>query len=242
MNLPTLRQAIRPLLNEQNPADGHAAYYAFHHPDNRTQLLTYPAGASTATGYICLSRTGIDLFRPLATLRLPPHDPAGASDLLYTALIPGRSLFIHTPQEYYPVINACFDIQTIQTLALYRLNSQHFEPIINILVNRSDSPDNLPRFIIRDPNGQIGASAGVNWLSPHFAEINVNTQPQHRQRGWGRSVVSALVHYLLDSGRIPLYTTNEQNEPSIHLAQSLGFTDTGHRQLFLEATLGEGGK
>ena len=242
MNLPALRQTIRPLLSEHNPADAQAAYYAFHHPDNRTQLISYPAGTTPATGYICLSRTGIDLFRPLATLRLPPHDPAGASDLLYTALMPGRSLFIHTPQEYYPVINAFFDIQTIQTLALYRLDNQRFEPIINILVNRSDSPDNLPRFIIRDNNDQIGASAGVNWLSPRFAEISVHTHPQHRQRGWGRSVVSALVHYLLDSGRIPLYTANEQNEPSIHLAQSLGFTDTGHRQLFLEATFREGNK
>ena len=242
MNLPALRQTIRPLLNEYNPADAHAAYYAFHHPDNRTQLITYPAGVTPATGYICLSRTGIDLFRPLATLRLPPNDPAGASDLLYTALMPGRSLFLHTFQEYYPLLTAFFDFQTVQTLTLYRLDNQQFEPIINVLVSRSDSPDNLPRFIIRDNNGQIGASAGVNWLSPHFAEISVHTQPQHRQRGWGRSVVSALVHHLLDSGRIPLYTANEQNEPSRNLAESLGFTDTGHRQLFLEAALRESGK
>lgn len=239
MNLPAQRQAIQALLGAHNPADAHAAYYALYHPDNRTQLVTYPAGVSPATGYLCLSRTGIDLFRPLATLRLPANDPAGTFDLLYTALMPGQSLFLHIPQAYYPLLNAFFDFQTVQNLALYRLDSQQFEPIINVLVSRNDSPDKLPRFIIRDNNGQIGASAGVNWLSPHFADISVHTQPQHRQRGWGRSVVSALVHYLRDSGRIPLYAVHEQNEPSRNLAESLSFTDTGHRQLFLEATLRE---
>ena len=62
------RRAIRALLDEHSPSDAAASYYAFYHPDRQTQLLPYPAGAERAQGYVALSRTGLDLFRPLLTL------------------------------------------------------------------------------------------------------------------------------------------------------------------------------
>ena len=49
-----------------------AAYYALHHPDDKTTLVVPPtAEGQRANGYVALSRTGIDLFRPLVTMRLP---------------------------------------------------------------------------------------------------------------------------------------------------------------------------
>ncbi len=74
MSLPDRRRAIRHLLDEQNPADALASYLAFYHADNRTILRPYPFEAPRAEGFVTLSRTGVDLFRPFVTLRLPIQD------------------------------------------------------------------------------------------------------------------------------------------------------------------------
>ena len=73
---------IRPLLDEIKPADALASYYAFYHPDQKTSLILYPPAATVAQGYIALSRTGMDLFRPLLTMRLPldDHEACGRTD------------------------------------------------------------------------------------------------------------------------------------------------------------------
>lgn len=235
------RRAIRRLLNENEAADAVAAYYALYHPDNRTSLSVYPPGADRARGYIASSRTGIDLFRPLLTLRLPTSSMEETPELLYQALTPGASVFIHAPLGYRPILSAFFDIQTAQELYLFELDQQRYEPEVNVLVHRSSTPDGLPRFVIRpthaESEGEIGASATVNWMSPHFADVTVYTNPQYRQRGWGRSVVTALVKQLLQSGRTPLYEVVQSNEASIQLARRVGFRNTGADKVLLEATL-----
>jgi RimJ/RimL family protein N-acetyltransferase len=244
MNEETLeqkRRAIRPLLDERSAADGMDVYYAFYHADERTQLYTFPRNAQRARGYVAVSRTGIDLFRPLLTMHLPAGDPEGAADLLYDALQPGTSVFIHCALEDRPVLAALFDIRSEQHLYLYRLERRRFEPLINVLVTRSNTPDGNPRYIVRPTNpeseGEIGASATLNWQTPNFAEVTVYTNPQYRQRGWGRSVVAALVDDLLQAGQTPLYEVARQNEASINLAQSVGFVNTGADKLLLEGTL-----
>lgn len=240
-DLATKRRAIRPLLDERDPADAAAAYYAFYHADNRTRLFVYPSAAARARGYAAVSRTGIDLFRPLVTLRLPEDDLEGAADLMYEALSPQTAAFIHAPLDYSPLLHAFFEVQSERSLYLYRLDRRRFEPEINVLVTRSDTPDGLPRFVVRpthpDSEGEIGASATVNWQSPHFAEVAVYTNPTYRKRGWGRSVVSSLVQHLLESGRTPLYEVTQENRPSIQLARTVGFMNTGAEKVLLEGTL-----
>lgn len=235
------RRAIRSLLDQSDPADAAAAYYAFHHADSRTQLFLYPPSADPARGYAAVSRTGIDLFRPLVTLRLPDDDPEGAADLVYDALAPETAAFVHAPAAYSPLLRAFFDVHSERTLYLYRLDRRRFEPEINVLVTRSDTPDDLPRFVVRpthpESEGEIGASATVNWQSPDFAEVAVYTNPAYRKRGWGRSVVSALVRHLLENGRTPLYEVTQNNRPSIQLARSVGFINTGAEKSLLEGTL-----
>ncbi len=239
------RRAIRHLLREREPADAMAAYYALYHPDERTTLVTPPLPAEQrAGGYVALSRTGIDLFRPLVTMRLPTdHDPAAtdaAAALLRQALAPGQPVIISAPDRYLPLLRALCDIQSEERLRLYALDGRRFEPIINVLVTRSEGPGGLARFTIRSSQTgteEVAATASLNWQSPHFAEIAVSTRPQFRRQGWGRSVVAALCQYVLDSGRAPLYVVSEENAASIQLAEGVGFSDTGAREAFLQASL-----
>jgi RimJ/RimL family protein N-acetyltransferase len=242
------RQAIRRLLRSDEPADAMAAYYAFHHPDAKTTLVITPETGPKATGYVALSRTGIDLFRPLATMRLPIDSNPGlpgqeaAADLLRRAFDPGLPVILSIPFRYQPIIEALFTIQAEEQLRLYVLEPRQFEPIINVLVTRADGPNGLPRFSIRSAqNGEeeVVASASLNWQSPSYGEIGVNTRPQYRRQGWGRSVVAAMVQFLLDSGRIPLYVVSEENQASIQLAESVGFVDTGVREVLVQASLRE---
>jgi RimJ/RimL family protein N-acetyltransferase len=240
MSIAGARRAIRPLLDQTAAADATAVYYAFHHPDSRVQITTYPAGVERAQGYVALARTGIDLFRPLMTLRLPQEMELGA-EMIYASLAPGSSLFIHTPALYRPLLAALFDIQREQQLLLYRLDSASFEQQINVLVTRTTTPDGLPRFIVRPTRegerGDVAASATLNWQSPRFADISVYASPPERGRGWGRTVVSALAQHLLAGGRTPLYHVEPHNEASLQLARSVGFVNTLSDKLLLEVTL-----
>lgn len=240
MSLQDRRRAIYHLLNEDSPADAMAAYYAFYHDDRRTQLIPWSPDDTRKTGYMALSRTGIDLFRPFVTLRLPANDMGASVDMVYYALQPGMAIVLSVPDFYLPLMRALFDIQSEQQLKVLYLDRQRFEPLINVLVTQDVAANGLPRFLVHSTAGQqrgLVASAGLNWQSPGYAEIAVNTQPQQRRRGFGRSVVAAMVQHLLNNGRLPLYAVAADNEASFLLATSLGFVDRGIRETILYATL-----
>jgi ribosomal protein S18 acetylase RimI-like enzyme len=236
------RRAIRLLLDEREPADAMAVNYAYHHPESRTQIVTYPtdAGPGKATGYLALSRTGIDLFRPFVTLRLPHEDLDAGVSLVHAALQPGAAVILGAPAHYTPLLQALFEVQSEEQLRLLVLDRSRFEPIINVLVTRAESHNELPRFVVRRTVGNVAevvASAMLNWRSPHFAEIAADTDPRYRRRGWGRSVVAAMVQSLIGHGRTPLYLAAENNEASIQLAQSVGFVDRGVRKIMIQGIL-----
>lgn len=231
------RKAIHSILDKQNPADAIAAYYAFDHPQQKTQLLIYPKNATNAAGYLALSRTGLDLFRPLVTMRLPKSNANAAAEQLFSEIAENTPVIIYAPVSYEPLLQAFFEIQTLETLQLFTLDRSKFEPIINIHVTQSTGPNDLTRFVISTPqnNSQVSAVSGLNWQSPNFAELFVNTSPGQRRQGWGRSVLAASIQYVLDSGRSPLYVASEQNEPSKQLAQKVGFVDSHVRLIFAQA-------
>lgn len=239
------RRAIRHLLDERDPADAMAAYYAFYHPDEKTRLTIIPEEGARADGYVALSRTGMDLFRPLVTMRLPIDRGAqgyGPSlTLLRNALAPNMPVFLSVPQRYMPLIRAVFDIQVEEVLKLYTLDASRFTPTMNVLVVQSVGDNGRPSYLIQSrQSGEMEtvALASLNWLSPTFGEIAVMTRPEHRRQGWGQSVVSALAQYLLENGRTPLYAVGETNQPSQQLATSLGFADSGARETMLQAVIG----
>ena len=238
MALTQQRRAIYHLLDETNPADGMASYFAFHHPENRTILRPYPYAAIRAQGYVALSRTGMDLFRPFVTMRLPIHDMQTSTDVIYEAIDVNMAVILNAPARYAPLLHALFEIQSEEQLSLFQLRPSAFAPIVNVLVTQDTAANGLPRFSIRDrENDVIGASATLNWQSPTFAEIGVTTKPGYRRRGWGRSVVSSMANFLLENGRTPLYVVSQTNQASIQLAESVGFRDSGTRETMLQGIL-----
>ncbi|MEM7335471.1 MAG: GNAT family N-acetyltransferase [Chloroflexota bacterium] len=240
MSLFEKRQAIRHLLDEQMIVDGLATFFAFHYDESKTTIVTMPEATVSADGYVAFSRTGMDLFRPFVTMRLPMHNHELAAQLVYSAIPEGTAVIMNIPTHHFPLIQAFFDIQTEERLKLYVLSEERPEPIINVLVTEDKHPNGYPRFLIRandDPSRPVGAAAGLNWLGPKFAEIAVNTNPSYRRRGWGKSVVSSMVQYVLRNGREPIYAVSDQNSASIQLAESVGFVDSGVQQYLLQATL-----
>ncbi len=240
MSLLDRRRAIQHLLDERNPADGLESYLAFYYDDRRTILRPYPLDAARPMGYVCLSRTGADLFRPFVTLRLPIHDPELSADVIYDSVDVGTAVLLQCPDNYLPLINALFQVQTEETLQLFQLKPDYYQPHINVLVTQDVSPtNNLPRFIIRNrqSSGEIVASASLNWQTDAFGEIAVYTHPDYRRRGWGRSVVSTMVNWLLENGRTPLYAASQSNISSRQLAERVGFAYTGIPKVLLQGIL-----
>ena len=235
------RRLLRPLLQPRRTADAMAAYFAYHHPDERTTLVTAVDDNQRALAYMALSRTSIDLFRPFVTLRLPITDLEQSLDFIYGVLQPGASVILNAPYDYAPLLRTIFAINSEEKLQLLELDQTRHEPIVNVLVMQSTSLSGYPRFVIRTGGGQdeasVAAAASLNWQSPSHAEIAVNTQAAFQRRGWGRSVVSAMVQHLLANGRKPLYSVAEQNEVSQRLATAVGFVDRGVRQLLVQGTL-----
>ena len=230
----TNRQVVQHLLTNE-PKDAQARYYALHHPDNRTTVMTAPADSLRPTSYICLSRTGYDLFSPLVTMRLPDDLNVGYG-LLKEAIQPGQSVIFSTPPAYTPLIGALFDVESEQEMKTLVMDSGRYEPTINIYVVKSAGANGLPRAVIRK-DGRLAAGAGINWQTDKFAEINVEVDGIQRRQGYGKSVVAALCSWIMDGGRKPIYVVAADNAASISLAEEVGFVDLGIRTHFMRATM-----
>ena len=225
------RQQVRRLLDDSSPADAPTAYYALFHPPARSALYTHVNGDERVQGFVGQFQTGIDLFRPLITLVC--RDADTAADLMAEALTPGRPYILFANLNQLPLVGGSLRIVQHRTLEIFRLDVGRFQPEINVLVQQSQAPDGTPRCAIE--SGGQGAAAGVNWQSPGFAEIYVHTDPGARQRGWGASVAAAVTQAVLAGGRIPVYLVEPDNDASRQLAASLGYVDTGARQVYADA-------
>jgi ribosomal protein S18 acetylase RimI-like enzyme len=221
--------ALAPLLNEQSPADALAAYYAFHHPSDRSEVFVHQSTAlNRADGFLVRARTGMDLFRPLVTFRADTEEAARA--VFRDGMIPNRPYYLVAPESFRDWIDRYLTISEAETYKIYRFVSPLVAPPINVLLVTSQSPDGTPRAEIRSAANKAGAVAGANWMSPRWAEIYVHTDPAVRGRGWGKAVVAAVAQQLVARGRAPLYVTGDTNEYSMRLAEAVGFVDTGYRE------------
>jgi hypothetical protein len=224
------RTHIAPLFDINSAADAPTAYYALYHPMNRSTLFVQYNGDNRAVGFVGRFQTGIDLFRPLIVMRC--WQPEVAADLMAEALVVGRPYLLFSNLNQIPMVGGSLEITNQRILAIYALDPARFSPITNVLVINKNAPDGSPRAEIH--SGGLQAAAGVNWQSPGFAEVYVHTEPEARQRGWGRSVAAACTERILASGRIPIYLVESGNESSVTLAQGLGYYDTGARQVFAD--------
>lgn len=231
-----VRASLWALLDPHSPADALAVYYALHHPPERTTLVTASETGGRVTGFLVRARTGLDLFRPLVTLRA--QDETTATALLREGLPVGQPVYLTVPLALGPWVNKHLSISDAEVHRLYRLRAERHQPILNVLTLTSRDASGGPRCEIR-PSGELGAVAGVNWQSPEYAEIYVYTDPAARGRGWGKSVVATLAGLVLKSGRTPLYVVAESNDYSIRLAEAVGFEDTGFREYVAQAVRSE---
>jgi GNAT superfamily N-acetyltransferase len=220
------RRAIRPLLSPTDPAEAMTSYYALWHDPRRTQLTLHYDSHGRADGFVVVSQTGADLFRPLVTLHAPNESTTGY--LLREALVPNRPYQVIVPVALASGVREQMEISRSTLNRVYLLDPTRFQPVINVLVQRIDNPEGNPRFQI-ESRGQLAAMSGTNWRSPSFAEVFVYVHPMGRGRGWGKSVVSACTTALLEERLRPLYVVEEGNDASMHIAQDLGYVDTGLR-------------
>jgi ribosomal protein S18 acetylase RimI-like enzyme len=232
--------ALAPLLDEQSPADALAAYYAFHHPADRSEFFIHNSDRlQRADGFLIRARTGLDLFRPLVTFRADTEEAAQA--LFNEGLQPNRPCYMMAPESLTGWINQHLSTSEAETYKIYRFVPPATPPPINVLLVTSQGPDGTPRAEIRSAANKAGAVAGVNWIAPRWAEIFVHTDPAVRGRGWGKAVVATVAQQLVARGRTPLYVTSDTNEYSMRLAEAVGFVDTGYREFVGQAVrLAEG--
>lgn len=224
------RRLVRQLIDDASPSDAPTAYYALFHPADRSTLVTRADDEGRALGFAGRFRTGLDLFRPLVTLSC--RGASVAADLLAETMQPGHPYILFANLNQLPFVGGSVRIVQEQVLNIYRLEIARFQPEINVLVQCSENGGDHPR--CRIESGGYQAVAGLNWQSPAFAEIYVQTDPEVRQRGWGRSVVSAISEVVVRGGRVPIYLVERENVASRKLAESLGYVDTGARQVYAD--------
>ena len=229
------RRAIRPLLSPADPADALAGYYALWHDPRRTKLTLNFDRRRQIDGFVAVCQTGADLFRPLVTLRAPSWEIV--HKLLTKALEPNRPYHVISSVLLASAVRDMFELSQSRLNRIYTLDPSRFEPVINVLVQQSTGADGAPRFQIESKEGEVVALSGTNWRSPAFAEVFVYVHPQGRDRGWGKSVVSACTAALLEDRVRPLYIVDQKNEASIAIAEGLGYVDTGVREFSGEGQL-----
>ncbi len=209
------------------PKDALATYYALYHDPGRTQLQLHFDEDERIDGFVAVCQTGFNLFQPTVVLRAR-RDEIGVA-LLREALYPGRPYYVVTTPTLGLAVRAMVRLDQEDYNRVYRFDPNRYRPEINVLVQPARAPDGSPRFVIRSRD-EIASEAGVNWRSPHFAEIFVHTQPWARERGWGKAVVASCANTLVQAGVQPLFMVAEGNVTSKHLAEVVGFVDTGSRE------------
>ncbi len=231
---PDARTNLRVLLDPRRAGDAMAAYYALFHPAAKTKVWVHRSIAGRLDGFLLRAQTGLDLFRPLVTLRAP--DASAAAGLLQAAFPSPQAAMFSFPEPLGLWVLPLLAIESSMLLHMLRLNPARLEPLINILVQHTVSPGGLPRYEIRNES-RLLAAAGVNWQSPEWAEIFVQTDPDVRERGYGRSVCAALCRHLLEEKKSVLYAVEEKNAASMRLADGIGFEDTGEREILCSGSV-----
>jgi RimJ/RimL family protein N-acetyltransferase len=225
-DLEGLRKQARSLLDIAAPRDALAVYYALHHNPSRTQLLI-EGHPDQPQALLAICQTGWDLFQPIVSLRAQNIEAAAA--VLKRGLQPNRPYYLTTTPELHRPAEAALKVEQVTVSRIYVLDMGRYAPDVNVLVVPLKSEDGGARFVIRS-GGEVAAESGINWQSPHYAEVYAWTAPMARGRGWGKAVVETCVAWLIRSGVQPVYIVSEDNNRSIRLAESVGFTDTGARE------------
>ncbi|MFD1773728.1 GNAT family N-acetyltransferase [Paenibacillus rhizophilus] len=74
--------------------------------------------------------------------------------------------------------------------------------------------------------GEAASTAFSAFVEDNQLEIGIETNEQHRGKGYASHVCSALIDYCLENGLEPVWSCRKENEGSYYLAQKLGFVPT----------------
>jgi hypothetical protein len=222
------RTLIAPLLTSQ-PVDALAWYFTLEHDSRRTKIVARTGADGRAIAFVAVCQTGIDLFRPMVVLR--GDDSVALKDALREALSPGRQYLFSAPVTLRPELDQLAFLYGETTNKIYILNQADFKPVMNIMVQTGHTPDGLLRASIPARDHTNAAEAGTTWISSKYAEVYVRVAEAVRNRGLGKSVVSAISAQILGKNLIPLYSAALDNVASQHVALGLGYHDTGAWEL-----------
>ena len=200
-------------------------YYASEFDPKRRQVIVAEQGGQVEGGLV-VAQTGFDLFRPLAVCTA--NSPTAAQALVQKAFLPARQYFLLAEQTVMAMALPALQTEDLHVYRLLQLSRQNFQPTLSVLVSKSKDRSAKPLFQVQNQN-QVLATAGVNWMSKTYAEVYVQVEKAVQGRGYGRSVVSALVSELLAQDITPLYLVDDDNTPSQVLSAHVGFGDTGVR-------------
>jgi ribosomal protein S18 acetylase RimI-like enzyme len=222
------RALIAPLLTPK-PVDAVAWYFALEHEARRTKLFLKRNSQGRVTAFAAVCQTGLDLFRPMVVLR--GDDSEALREVLKEALQTRRQYLFNALPSSKPDLEAVADLHDEAPHAIYTLDNNDFKPVVNILVQTSKTPDGQLRAAIKTRDGANAAEAGTSWMSSRYAEMYVKVLEAARNRGLGKSVVSAVSAQVLGAGRTPLYIVDPANTASIRLAERLGYRNTGSLEI-----------
>lgn len=226
--LTQLRTSAVTLLSTK-PGDALASYFALEHDERRTKLFVREDENHRAVAFVAVCQTGIDLFRPLVVAR--GDDSVAVRGLLKEALSPRRQYLFSVPVTMRNDLAAVASLHGESINNVFSLSALDFDPVVNVMVQSSETPDKQLRAVIKTRENTNAAEAGTSWVSKLYAEVFVTVLAAVRRRGLGKSCVSKVCELLLDKQKTPIYVTAQDNVASRKLAERIGFKDTGSYEL-----------
>jgi len=227
------RLRVRSMLSLSAPGDALYAYYAFYHDRDRTELHVHQDAEGSADGFLAVCQTGQRLFQPTVVLRTPKVDVA--ADLLGEALEPGRPYYLITTMDLREAVSGVVVMSEPQTSRVYEIDLSRFEHSVNVLVVAEEGIEGRPRLLVRSQD-ELVAEAGLGWRSPQFAAVNVQLTEAAQRRGLGRAVLSACTRWVVRAGLHPLVIVDVKDEYMTRLVESVGYVDSGARELAADVT------
>lgn len=77
--------------------------------------------------------------------------------------------------------------------------------------------------------GEIVSLAHTFAWSPMYVDIGVTTHEQYRNQGMATACAAIVAEQVQKRGKVPVWSTGEDNEPSMRIAARLGFRETSRR-------------
>jgi len=158
--------------------------------------------------------------------------------LVREGMAQGGALSQANRQRIIEAVGARLPIVEVWNDLLHYVDGEHFVPWREHRVRRLNGADEKQRRADSHKTpfhqaygvyrrGRPVAYADIAVRGDYACSLGVFTEPEFRGRGMGRSVVSAATRAVLRAGRIPLYSSDENNAGSLAICRSLGYLKFG---------------